>query len=70
MASPGCWLLSGSEYCSSRHNSCCCGIGATIASKQEGAPYTLKNLIAVCIVTELLQLLSLGRKVPSTHIPY
>ncbi|CAM6083037.1 unnamed protein product [Calypogeia fissa] len=36
------------------------GIGATIASKQEGAPYTLKNLIAVCIVTELLQLLSLG----------
>ncbi|KAL3699260.1 hypothetical protein R1sor_017282 [Riccia sorocarpa] len=36
------------------------GILATIASKQAGAPFTLKNFIAVCIVTELLQLLSLG----------
>ncbi|KAG6550260.1 hypothetical protein Mapa_008220 [Marchantia paleacea] len=36
------------------------GVLATIASKQAGAPFTLKNFIAVCIVTELLQLLSLG----------
>ncbi|XP_024371626.1 signal peptide peptidase 1 isoform X1 [Physcomitrium patens] len=36
------------------------GIGAAIASKQSGAPFTLNNFIAVCIVTELLQLLSLG----------
>ncbi|KAL2609513.1 hypothetical protein R1flu_028086 [Riccia fluitans] len=36
------------------------GILATIASKQAEAPFTLKNFIAVCIVTELLQLLSLG----------
>ena len=37
------------------------GIAAAIASKQAGAPFTLNNFIAVCIVTELLQLLSLGR---------
>eukprot|EP00250_Pteridium_aquilinum_P006503 c16409_g1_i1 orf=91-1443(+) len=36
------------------------GIGAAIASKQAGAPFTLNNFIAVCIVTELLNLLSLG----------
>eukprot|EP00249_Psilotum_nudum_P018724 c26934_g1_i5 orf=142-1647(+) len=36
------------------------GIGVAIASKQAGAPFTLTNLIAVCIVTELLQLISLG----------
>ncbi|KAG0578283.1 hypothetical protein KC19_4G011100 [Ceratodon purpureus] len=36
------------------------GIAAAIASKQAGAPFTLNNFIAVCIVTELLQLLSLG----------
>ncbi|XP_024372356.1 signal peptide peptidase 2 [Physcomitrium patens] len=36
------------------------GIAAAIASKQSGAPFTLNNFIAVCIVTELLQLLSLG----------
>ncbi len=37
------------------------GVGAAVASKQSGAPFTLNNFIAVCIVTELLQLLSLGR---------
>jgi minor histocompatibility antigen H13 len=42
-------------------NASVAGIGITIASQQAGAPFTLKNLIAVCIVTELLQLLSLGR---------
>lgn len=36
------------------------GIGAAVASKQAGAPFTLNNFIAVCIVTELLNLLSLG----------
>ncbi|CAK9265344.1 unnamed protein product [Sphagnum jensenii] len=36
------------------------GVGAAVASKQSGAPFTLNNFIAVCIVTELLQLLSLG----------
>lgn len=36
------------------------GIAAAVASKQTGAPFTLNNFIAVCIVTELLQLLSLG----------
>ncbi|KAI5084510.1 hypothetical protein GOP47_0000679 [Adiantum capillus-veneris] len=36
------------------------GIGAAIASRQSGAPFTVNNFIAVCIVTELLNLLSLG----------
>lgn len=36
------------------------GFGLAIASKLAGAPFALNNFIAVCIVTELLQLLSLG----------
>eukprot|EP00271_Cylindrocystis_brebissonii_P019311 TRINITY_DN5832_c0_g2_i1.p1 TRINITY_DN5832_c0_g2~~TRINITY_DN5832_c0_g2_i1.p1 ORF type:complete len:534 (+),score=89.69 TRINITY_DN5832_c0_g2_i1:148-1749(+) len=36
------------------------GVGASIGIQQAGAPFTLANLIAVCICTELLQLLSLG----------
>ncbi|XP_002990953.2 signal peptide peptidase 2 [Selaginella moellendorffii] len=36
------------------------GIGVAYASKQPGAPFTFNNLMAVCIVTELLQLLSVG----------
>lgn len=42
------------------------GIAAAVASKQTGAPFTLNNFIAVCIVTELLQLLSLGRYISDT----
>ena len=44
------------------------GIAAAIASKQAGAPFTVNNFIAVCIVTELLNLLSLGRYTVSSHI--
>lgn len=36
-------------------------ISVAFASKQAGAPFTLNNLVAACIATELLQLLSLGR---------
>ncbi|KAH6557643.1 hypothetical protein KP509_1Z102100 [Ceratopteris richardii] len=36
------------------------GIGSAIVSRQNGAPFTMNNFVAVCIVTELLNLLSLG----------
>lgn len=44
------------------------GIGIDILSKQAEAPFTVNNFIAVCIVTELLNLLSLGRYADSNHI--
>ena len=36
------------------------GAATVVASKQAAAPFTLTNAIALCIVTELLQLISLG----------
>eukprot|EP01018_Ginkgo_biloba_P029698 Gb_00841 [translate_table: standard] len=40
--------------------SLCLGIAIFFANKQAGAPFTLNNFIATCIVTEVLRLFSLG----------
>lgn len=46
----------------------CVGVAIMVAYKQDGAPFTLNNIIATCIATEVLCLFSVGSFVTATTL--